>query len=262
MKLTTDSTVLEYGTAAYGSDLRNRGQLPELDAPADFGGGNPALFTDGTAFKVVNVNSVPAAAIVGSKPGVTVNGAGAATDGHQAQSNTIVNLLPGKVFRIYTEFVLNDVGASTGNEFAFGLASAGLSAGMIATVPNELLVLRKLKTEAGFKLIAKSASGQTAESVVINHPALVAGTRYAVELLIRPDPITQKAGLVTVYFGTANRGGQQYESRLKNLGDYKLSLQVPLPTVALSVLRAFRQGSTSTSTGVHLGRLAWVGASL
>jgi len=252
----TGASLAFHEDAVFGNS-RLPGNIPTIEMAFQLMGSHPDLVTNSDFGSVLNSATVnPTLAVLTGKNGYNLYGAGAATDAHQYINKIDVLLNKGRTVRLYAEFAMGDVGGSTGNEIAIGLATAGVGTNVIATEPNNQILFRKLKTQSVFHLISKKATGQTDEDVTLPTGTLVANTVYAVEMLITPDAVTANKAKVQIWFGPALQGVNN-ENKLPYLGEFSIAAQCPANTVELAFVRAWRQGSTSTTTPAWFGKIGW-----
>lgn len=153
-------------------------------------------------FTITTVNCTPAVAHVGGRPGLTLAGAGAATDGaNYSQAVGSHRIVAGKQTRFFGSVYSAD---ATNHEWWFGLAvhsttqMANLSGG---TAPTNHVTVSKVKTVAVPTLRCRKASG-TQEAVALNLTQADA-TWYDFEVVIDPTTAAGSAGRVRIYVSTA-----------------------------------------------------------
>lgn len=188
-------------------------------------------------FTITVVNVTPAVAHVGGRPGLTLAGAGAATDGaNYSQAVGSHRIVAGKRMRIFFSVYSAD---ATNHEWWFGLAvhsttqMANLSGG---TAPTDHLTVSKVKTATVPSLRCRKASG-TQEAVALNLTQADA-TWYDYEVVVEPDATTASRGRVRIFVSTAG-------ATPVLVLDTTIGAQLP-DTVSLSAGFGFLEGDTGT----------------
>ncbi len=229
-----------------GPGVRGPGQVPDLVTRRVYWGDHGALLATGDAFTVTLVNVTPAVNSVNNRPWIQLAGAGAATDGYQAQSlgEGIRLGVADKVFRMCGLIRSADIAL---HEFLMGVNATDTT--VIASDSTDFAHVRKLTGETVFSGRSRKASG-SASTVPIGMSAVANDTDYFWEMeLVRSSSAGK--GKMRLYWMANPTPGSQADL----VFDYTFPSQFP-DTVDLAPVVAWRAGSTVTTLG-FVGGVAW-----